>query len=292
MFDFWVPLGPSVRVPGLFGARIIYPMWLVVLQGLALALALVLHEAGKEVWLVRHKFIRNQSSGGDGATRRSTAGRPRNSIEYLRECHESQLQWLRSEKRRLRASAIEPVKGQVMFLGLPTLAGLTLSEIGPATLGPLLVASAIFWTLAESWSKPLFALPQFTVGLVVLWLWVLGLWWVGILLHLLVAGTLAVWRYAGVQWNRIRTSVTVGEVFWVTGIERDPPGNRGFTRTRTLDGIELFVPGLDVGESARVIVASNSHGEPLAYPADGPLEPLTRDDHQSLGNGNGSVHSG
>lgn len=288
--DFSIAIGPGVRVPGLFGNRVIYPVWLVGLQGLLFGLAVLVAMAVRRAkweliyWTGRNPLgwfgypwhLSDHTETEYTETEYTIAG--------LRAIHDREAAWIRDRKREsLQLAVINPVAWQLTFLGIPTLVALTIT--GTATIGPLLVGGAIARAVTEAHGSDVDPLTRFVRGLLELGLWLLGLWWVGLLLGMLEGATLGVSWYAPVLWDRLRTSVTIGGEYWVTGIDDGPPWAPELTTAQTLDGIDLLVQGLDEGDSARVVVASNADGRTLAYPADAPASHLPTVDRYPLENG-------
>lgn len=208
-------------------------------------------------------------------------------IEDLQATHDRETARHRRLKRLLLEHTFRiPAVWQMTFLGLPTLA--VLAVVGPAALGPLLVLGAVTRAVVEARRRNTDSLSRFVRGLLELWQWFLGLWWVAILLETFMSDVGGVFLYADVLGDRLRTSVTLGGKHWVNAIDEGPSWGPGLTTARMLDGIDLYVPGLAIWETARVIVASIRDERALAYPAEATAGHEPSVDGHPLGERHGS----
>lgn len=285
VIEFPFAVGPAVRVPGLFGHRVIYPVWLVILQVLLFVLSLIVMKV-----VLRAKRTVIHWSGRDPLGWFDVTDPPSDragtgyTIEDLQATHDRETARHRRLKRLWLAHTFKiPVVSQMTFLGLPTL--VVLAATGPAELGPLLVLGAVTRAVVEARRLYTDSLSRFVRGLLELWLWFLGLWWVAILLEMLMTGVGGGFVYAGVLEDRLRTSVTLGGEYWVTAIDEGPSWGPGLTTARTFDGVDLYVPELAIGETARVIVASIREDRALAYPTEATVGHEPSVDGEPMGNG-------
>jgi predicted RNA-binding protein with TRAM domain len=107
----------------------------------------------------------------------------------------------------------------------------------------------------------------FVSGLLSLYLWLIGLWWLAILVHAgnnLVAIAL---EASEKWWRRWQHSFSPGEEYTVTVDDRSPqPDRHGLYRAYTSAEETLHVADVEPGETTRVRVATTVGLHGYAYP--------------------------
>jgi hypothetical protein len=179
-------------------------------------------------------------------------------------------QWCRTTRRGFRAVVIAPVVKELTFRGGPYLLAVTL---GVSRLS-LLVAGSVLWASLHTRNPRPYrhgTIPVSVSGLLSLYLWLIGLWWLAILVH---AGNnlVAIALKAGEEWwRRWRHSFSPGEEYTVTVDDRSPqPARHGLYRAYTPADETLHVADVKPGETTRVRVATTVVLHGYAYPISRP----------------------
>ncbi|MDS0280383.1 CPBP family intramembrane metalloprotease [Halomicroarcula sp. S1AR25-4] len=263
--------GPSISAPTITGTQVVYPARLVaawaVLTVASLGLKRVIHRC--KYWTVKltgtHPFGWFASLDSDrridtGETETYTVADLKDRLDWERR------QWRRLTRRGGRAVVIAPVVEELTFRGGPYLLAVTL---GGAHL-PLLVAGSVLWASLHTRNPRPYrrgAIPVFVSGLLSLYLWLIGLWWLAILVH---AGNnlVAIALEAGEKWwRRWQHSFSPGEEYTVTVDDRSPqPDRHGLYRAYTPADETLHVADVEPGETTRVRVATTVGLHGYAYP--------------------------
>ena len=263
--------GPSISAPTITGTQVVYPARLLaawaILTIASLVLERVIHRC--KYWTVKltgtHPFDWFASLDSDrridtGETETYTVTDLKDQLDWERR------QWRRTTRRGVRAVVIAPVVEELTFRGGPYLLAVTL---GVAQL-PLLVAGSVLWAYLHTRNPRRYrrgTLPVFVSGLLSLYLWLIGLWWLAILVH---AGNnlAAIALAAGEEWwRRWQHSFSPGEEYTVTVDDRSPqPDRHGLYRAYTPADETLHVADVEPGETARVRVATTVGLHGYAYP--------------------------
>ncbi|MFC6893765.1 CPBP family intramembrane glutamic endopeptidase [Halopenitus salinus] len=263
--------GPSISAPTITGTQVVYPARLVaawaILTIASLVLERVIHRC--KYWTVKltgtHPFgwfasLDSDHQGDLRETETYTVADLKDRLDWERKW------WRRTTRRGVRAVVIAPVVEELTFRGGPYLLAVTL---GVAQL-PLLVAGSVLWAFLHTRNPRRYrrgTLPVFVSGLLSLYLWLIGLWWLAILVHAgnnLVAIALA----AGEEWwRRWQHSFSPGEEYTVTVDDRSPqPDCHGLYRAYTPAEETLHVADVEPGETTRVRVATTVGFHGYAYP--------------------------
>ncbi|WP_197052352.1 CPBP family intramembrane glutamic endopeptidase [Halobellus rufus] len=263
--------GPSISAPTITGTQVVYPARLVaawaILTIASLGLERVIHRC--KYWTVKltgtHPFGWFASLGSDHQgdlreTETYTVADLKDRLDWERKW------WRRTTRRGVRAVVIAPVVEELTFRGGPYLLAVTL---GVAQL-PLLVAGSVLWAYLHTRNPRRYrrgTLPVFVSGLLSLYLWLIGLWWLAILVHAgnnLVAIALAAGEK---RWRRWQHSFSPGEEYTVTVDDRSPqPDRHGLYRAYTPADGTLHVADVEPGETTRVRVATTVGLHGYAYP--------------------------
>ena len=263
--------GPSISVPTITGTQVVYPARLVaawaILTVASLGLERIIHRC--KYWTVKltgtHPFGWFASLDSDHQsdlreTETYTVADLKDRLGWERKW------WRRTTRRGVRAVVIAPVVEELTFRGGPYLLAVTL---GVAQL-PLLVAGSVLWAFLHTRNPRRYrrgTLPVFVSGLLSLYLWLIGLWWLAILVHAgnnLVAIALAA---SEKWWRRWQHSFSPGEEYTVTVDDRSPqPDRHGLYRAYTPAEETLHVADVEPGETTRVRVATTVGLHGYAYP--------------------------
>lgn len=268
---FGIPMevGPAVSLPGIFGVAVIYPVWIVgavVVLGCSLAAVTI---AVDWLWLRYHRLVGPRVS-----NRPRPPPDPRPALEryttasLMATLEEERDYWRRQLPVPVRTIVARPIRDEMIYHGLPLLLAVTVT--GRASLLWLLLAGHAIWAVrhrqysSRPW-RPV--VGTFLIGLPEVYLWLLGLWWVAILLHF---GRLSVAAlvWAASRWNRRRKlAFQPGEEFGITITHSvDRPMRRGCYGTTVSPGRDLYVTDLEPGENARVRVAYSGRTYGFAFP--------------------------
>lgn len=277
--DWGIPMefGPGVPLPGLFGVRVVYPVWIigawiVLVPGWAILIT------GFD-WLLR-RFSRSISRARSDTWTAPQPDRRRKqdyTVEYLEEVLEEELGvWRRQARVAVRSIVGGPLLEEPLFRGIPLLIALTFT--GQESLIWLLLGGHVIWAYghrfqsSRSW-RPV--LGTFVGGLLELYLWLIGLWWLGVLVHgghnaiVRAHDALRTWR------RRRREAFRPGEERMVT--IPDPvelPMSEGLYGVAISEHERIYVADLKPGETARVRIAHSSgnwgYAIPLHEPVSGP----------------------
>jgi len=266
--------GPSISAPTITGTQVVYPARLVaawaILTIASLGLERVIHRC--KYWTVKltgtHPFgwfasLDSDHQGDLRETETYTVADLKDRLDWERKW------WRRTTRRGVRAVVIAPVVEELTFRGGPYLLAVTL---GVAQL-PLLVAGSVLWAYLHTRNPRRYrrgTLPVFVSGLLSLYLWLIGLWWLAILVHAgnnLVAIALA----AGEEWwRRWQHSFSPGEEYTVTVDDQSPqPDRHGLYRAYTPADETLHVADVEPGETTCVRVATTVGLHGYAYPIAG-----------------------
>ena len=263
--------GPSISAPTITGTQVVYPARLVaawaVLTVASLGLERVIRRC--KYWTVKltgtHPFGWFASLDSDrridtGETETYTVADLKDRLDWERKW------WRRTTRRGGRAVVIAPVVEELTFRGGPYLLAVTL---GGAHL-PLLVAGSVLWAFLHTRNPRPYrrgTIPVFVSGLLCLYLWLIGLWWLAILVHAgnnLVAIAL---EASEKWWRRWQHSFSPGEEYTVTVDDRSPqPDLHGLYRAYTPAEETLHVADVEPGETTRVRVATTVGLHGYAYP--------------------------
>lgn len=263
--------GPSISAPTLTGTTVVYPAELfaawIVLTVTSLVLERLIRRA--KLRIVRHTGIPPY---GWFTTyhevTRSTSNEPETyTVDDLKDTlARERKQWRRIGRRGTKAVIVAPVVEELTFRGGPSLLALTL---GGAHL-PLLVAGSLLWAAIHARNPApdrRGTLPVFIHGLLYIYLWLIGLWWLAILVH---AGNnlIAIALEAGkLWWRRRQHPLTPGDTHTVTVDDQYAPRNRdGLSLAYTADGDRLYVADVDPGDTTQVRVATTVGFTGYAYP--------------------------
>ncbi|MFC7164868.1 CPBP family intramembrane glutamic endopeptidase [Halospeciosus flavus] len=263
--------GPSISAPTITGTQVVYPARLfaawAILTIASLVLERVIHRW--KYWTVKltgtHPFGWFASL--DSDRRIDTEETETYTVADLKDRLDWERKWWRRTTRRgVRAVVIAPVVEELTFRGGPYLLAVTL---GVAQL-PLLVAGSVLWAYLHTRNPRRYrrgTLPVFVSGLLSLYLWLIGLWWLAILVHAgnnLVAIALAA---SEEWWRRWQHSFSPGEEYTVTVDDRIPqPDRHGLYRAYTPAEETLHVADVEPGETTRVRVATTVGLNGYAYP--------------------------
>jgi len=263
--------GPSISVPTITGTQVVYPARLLaawaILTIASLVLESVIHRC--KYWTVKltgtHPFGWFASL--DSDRRIDTEETETYTVADLKDRLDWERKWWRRTTRRgVRAVVIAPVVEELTFRGGPYLLAVTL---GVAQL-PLLVAGSVLWAFLHTRNPRRYrrgTLPVFVSGLLSLYLWLIGLWWLAILVHAgnnLVATAVDVGKE---WWRRWQHSFSPGEEYTVTVDDRSPqPDRHGLYRAYTPAEETLHVADVEPGETTRVRVATTVGLHGYAYP--------------------------
>jgi hypothetical protein len=263
--------GPSISVPTITGTQVVYPARLLaawaVLTVASLGLERIIHRC--KYWTVKltgtHPFGWFASL--DSDRRIDTEETETYTVADLKDRLDWERKWWRRTTRRgVRAVVIAPVVEELTFRGGPYLLAVTL---GVAQL-PLLVAGSVLWAYLHTRNPRRYrrgTLPVFVSGLLSLYLWLIGLWWLAILVHAgnnLVAIAL---EASEKWWRRWQHSFSPGEEYTVTVDDRSPqPDRHGLYRAYTPAEETLHVADVEPGETTRVRVATTVGLHGYAYP--------------------------
>jgi hypothetical protein len=263
--------GPSISAPTITGTQVVYPARLLaawaILTIASLVLERVIHRC--KYWTVKltgtHPFgwfasLNSDHQGDLRETKTYTVADLKDRLDWERKW------WRRTTQRGVRAVVIAPVVEELTFRGGPYLLAVTL---GGAHL-PLLVAGSVLWAFLHTRNPRPYrrgTIPVFVSGLLSLYLWLIGLWWLAILVHAgnnLVAIAL---EASEKWWRRWQHSFSPGEEYTVTVDDRRPQPNRhGLYRAYTPADETLHVADVEPGETTRVRVATTVGLHGYAYP--------------------------
>jgi hypothetical protein len=263
--------GPSISVPTITGTQVVYPARLVAVWAVLTVAGVVLERVIRRLkyWIVRvtgthtfgwYSFLHSDHQDGLRETKTYTVAELKDRLDWERRW------WRRSTRRSVRTVVIAPVVEELTFRGGPYLLAVTL---GVAQL-PLLVGGSVLWAFLHTRNPGRYrrgTLPVFVSGLLSLYLWLVGLWWLAILVH---AGNnlLATAVDIGEEWwRRWQHSFTPGEEYTVTVDNQCPqPDRDGLYRASTPANETLHVADVEPGETTCVRVATTVGFHGYAYP--------------------------
>lgn len=163
--------------------------------------------------------------------------------------------WRRNGRLGFRTVVVAPLAEELTYRGFPYLLALTLDGYRV----PLLVGGSLIWAYLHTLNSGRFrrgTVPVFVTGLLYIYLWAVGLWWLAIAVHLgnnLVALTAKV---GSEWWKQWRQSFSPGEEYTVEVDERNPqPQFYGLYRAYTPEQEKLYVAGVEPGDTVRVRIA-------------------------------------
>jgi hypothetical protein len=264
---------PSVSVPNIAGLEVVSPVGLVAVWVVLIVVAGVLGRATRrgKYWFV--KITGSDPFGwheGDYSDFTSTVG-DTYTVTDLKENLEEGRQWSRKRRLWVRNIVMAPVWEELAFRGIPYLLAVALGSFHL----PLLVAGSAVWAFMHTRNPPPYrrqALPVFVEGLLALYLWLIGLWWLAILVHagqnifvhVVIAGQKWWWRW--------QHTFSPGEEYIVTVDERMQPDHHGLYRAYTPNDKKLYVADVEPGEQTRARVAMlqglNGYAFPVSEAAD------------------------
>jgi predicted RNA-binding protein with TRAM domain len=262
--------GPEVSVPTIEGMLAIRPMWIVAAWFVFTVAAIVL---GRLIQRMKFQFVKltdfDPLGWYDFPERGSEDGES-DSKTYTVDDLKAWLNWERDRWRRnarlgFRMVIVAPIKEELMFRGFPYLLALTIDGYRV----PLLLGGSLVWASLHTLNPRRFRkgiVPVFVWGLLCVYLWAVGLWWLAVVVH---AGnnTVALALKVGTEWcKQWRHSFSPGEEYTVEVDDRGPqPQFCGLYRAHTPDHESLYVVDVEPGDTARVRVATiESKG--YAYP--------------------------
>lgn len=266
-------IGPEILVPAVGGQRVIHPIWIVVAW-----LTLAVGGAKLDRYIFRSKAWIVTVTGSDplgwveglGLDRRDDTEQTETyTVTDLRQQLEREQNWWSRQRRfGIRAVVVGPVGEELVCRGGPYLLAMTLGGFHL----PLVAFGSVVWAALHT-RNPLpyrRSTPAvFFAGLLYLHLWVVGLWWLAVLVHAgnnLVATVIKVNR----EWqDRRHNTFTPGEEATVTVAESSSqPSKHGLYRANTPTGETLYVAAVEPGETTRVRVATPKGATGYAYPID------------------------
>lgn len=262
-------IGPGVVVPTIEGTRMIYP---VQLGAIWLGLTIVgLAVRGVLPWVSRQL----PASITPHLTQQYTTV-PTETDDDSAETTIKDVQALYEEERRIgrrylryagRAGIAAPVAEEIIFRGGPYLLALTVAW----PLALCLLGGTVLWSLAhrrEFGGYHRYALQTLPSGLFYVYLWLIGLWWVAILIHM-GNNLVAVGGMLGEEWWRRRQApFTVGETMTITVDNSAQSNDFGLFQVTGANGATLYVAGVSPGETRHVRIAVSDRGYTEAFPID------------------------
>lgn len=263
--------GPSISAPTITGTQVIYPVQLVAAWAVLTVASLVLERVIRrcKYWTV--KLTGTDPFGWfvslDNSRRIDTGEAETYTVTDLKErLDRERRQWRRSIRRGVLGVVIAPVAEELTFRGGPYLLAVTLS----ASRLPLLVAGSVLWAFLHTRnprSSRRGTLPVFVSGLVSLYLWLIGLWWLAILVHAGNNLTVIAVNAGKTWWQRWQYSFSSGDEYTVTVDDQTPqPDRHGLYRAYTPADETLYVADVEPGETTRVRVATTVGFDGYAYP--------------------------
>jgi len=260
--------GPSISAPTIVGTQIIYPVHLIVIWVLLKVTSIVLQQV---VNRLKYLVVKITDSHPFGWYEVPDSDRNSGTVTYTVEDLKEQFNKERRRGKRLRregyrAVVFGPIYEELTFRGGPFLLAVTL---GPPRL-PLLVAGSLLWGYFHTRNPPPYrqsTIPVFVGGLLYLYLWIIGLWWLAILLHMANNFIAISMRASTLWWQRRQHSFSPGEEYTVTVCDRRTQPNRfGLYEAYTSDDEILHVVDVEPGETVRVRVATLVGSSGYAYP--------------------------
>lgn len=266
--------GPGISVPTVAGARVVYPAWIVAVWGVLTAASVGLGYIIRrsKFWLVRETgtdpfgwfdlLSREPAADTENAEDTDTY-----SVADLKERLDWEREWWRRKARSGgRSVVVAPVVEELTFRGGPFLLALTLDGYRL----PLLVCGSVLWAYLHTLNprgtrRP--TVPVFVSGLLSLYLWAVGLWWVAVLVHAANNAVAMAVEIGREWWRRWRHSFTPGEEYTVTVDDQGPqPEVHGLYQASTPANETLHVANVEPGETTRVRVATTVGFHGYAYP--------------------------
>ena len=264
--------GPGIQVPGLFGPRVIFPVaivlvYLVLYLG-PFALYRTLYRLRGRLWYRKHRRKAIQVLPAGDRSSRPSKCEPRTVDEVCAVLDDERTRWRWEKRQFIIATGPIPVFEEFAFRGVPLLVGTILT--GPASIRWWLILGTAIWAYGhadggpwDSWRR----LILFVRGLVLAYLWLIGIWWFAVLLHAGNNAVLCGWSLLN-TWGRLyHRDFRVGDEFTVT-LDEDGRGNQAWYAT-VLSQPGLRVVGGVPGETVRIRVARN---DGLAYVIDRVVE--------------------
>lgn len=270
--------GSGISLPTIEGTQVLLPVRIVAAW---IALILVSHGIGSLIyrskrWIASVTRI-NPLTWFNPIHEQSDDAEDKYTVAALKERLDWERRWRRRKARGIyRSVVVAPVIEELIYRGGPFLLALTL---GGYRL-PLLVAGSLIWAHKHTrnpFNYTRTTAPVFVHGLLMLYLWMVGLWWVGVLVH---AGNnaFAMMLRVGMEWwQRHQRTFTPGDEYQVMVDDHaEPPQPDGLCRALTQAGDILHVANVEPDETTRVRVAANigdhSYAFPIANPPEKPSE--------------------
>jgi len=268
-FGIPIDVGPAVSLPGIFGVEVIYPVWIVGAVVVLVCSWATVTMAVDWIWLRYHRLVGQMGSNRPRPSPYPGPPPERYTTASLMATLETERDyWRRQLPVPVRTMLARPIRDLMTYYGLPLLVAVTLTGRG-SLLWLLLGGHAIRAVRHRRYaSRPWWpVVGTFLIGLPEVYLWLLGLWWVAILLHF---GELAVavLLWAASHWHRRRKlAFQPGEELGVTITHSvDRPMKHGCYGTTIAPGRDLYVTDLEPGENARVRVAYSGRADGFAFP--------------------------
>lgn len=263
--------GPEVSVPTIEGMRVIHPAWIVA-AWFALTVAGIM--LGRWIQRMKRLFVNvtnfdpldwyefpelESEDEGDGAETYT--------VEDLKDWLDWERgRWRRNARLGFRMVVVAPVAEELTFRGFPYLLALTLDGYRV----PLLLGGSLIWAYLHTLNPKRTrrgTVPVFVGGLLSIYLWAVGLWWLAVVVHL-GNNLIALALKAGSEWwKQWRHSFAPGEEYTVEVDECGPqPQFYGLYRAYTPEQELLYVADVEPGDTARVRVATvgfNSYAYPI-----------------------------
>ncbi|GAA0272780.1 MULTISPECIES: CPBP family intramembrane glutamic endopeptidase [Halobacteriales] len=266
--------GPGISVPTITGTRVVYPVpivaaW-VVLTVASIGLGRIIRRS--KFWLVRvtgtdplgwFEFPDRERTDDT----EDTEGTETYSVTDLKEQLDWEREWWRRKARfGVRSAVVAPVVEELTFRGGPLLLALTLDGYRL----PLLIGGSVLWAYVHTLNPRGYrraTAPVFVGGLLCLYLWAVGLWWVAVLVHAGNNATAMALEVGREWWRRWQHPFAPGEEYTVTVDDHGPqPEAHGLYRAYTPANETLHVANVEPGETTRVRVATTVGFHGHAYP--------------------------
>lgn len=272
---YCMSIPPSFSVPSIVGLEVVSPVGIVVTWAALIIVGQVLASVtrrGKH-WIIR---VTGRNPVGwleyDRREQIDTPERVTYTTADLKEMLDGESQeWRPKIRWWARCVVIGPAFEELTFRGIPYLLAIALGSFHL----PLLVAGSALWAFGHTRNPAPYrrrALPVFVGGLLYLYLWLIGLWWLAIVVHagnnLLGFGLMS----AGKWWRRWQHTFSPGEEHIVTVDERMGPNRFGLYQGRTPDDEQLYVADVEPGEQTRVRVAVLDGSTAYAFPVSAAAE--------------------
>jgi predicted RNA-binding protein with TRAM domain len=173
--------------------------------------------------------------------------------------------WRRNARQGFRTVVAMPLAEEMIVRGFPYLLSLTVDGYQV----PLLLGGSLIWAYLHTMNPRASRqgmVPVFIWGLICVYLWAMGLWWLAVIVHSCHNMVAFAMNNGKEWWGQWRHSFTPGEEYTVEVDKRGPqPQFHGLYRAYTSEQEILYVADVEPGDTARVRVATIG-GNSYAYP--------------------------